>query len=327
MTAFYLTAVAVTILLGVLALYPLWKSSHRSAAGIAAVAVLAIGFGAYQLASNYDPEAPLIAAGDMRNEVQSLAARLEANPDDADGWALLARSYMSVGNYPAAGGAFRKAVGLQSTPNPDLLLDFAEALVEVDRNSVNGEAGQVIENALRLAPSNLRAIWYGATVAAARGDNELAATRFEQLLRPDTPADVRSVIERNIASLRGQDVSVAAAPSAQQDLRVSIDIESARQRDWPSSAVFYLIATTAAGGPPLAVVRQPVSTIPGVVEIGDADAMMPGRDISSVDAVKLIARVSLSGQPIASSGDVFGELDISLPMDETIAITLDQVVP
>jgi cytochrome c-type biogenesis protein CcmH len=44
--------------------------------------------------------------------VHGLEQRLAAQPDDADGWALLAQSYAFIGDAAAANGAIKKAVAL-----------------------------------------------------------------------------------------------------------------------------------------------------------------------------------------------------------------------
>ncbi len=326
---FYIIAALLTLILTGCALLPLWRRKLHGAAIAGLVFVTGIGFGVYGLVSNYDADAQAVATG-MQSEMKALEARLQNDPTDAAGWALLARSYKVAENFPKAAEAFAAALQQAKAPDPEMLLDYAETLAAMDQSSIGNKAGQLIENALRLQPENLRALWYGATVAAARGDNELAATRFERMLRPDTPPEIQEILAKNIASLRGTSGGETATADAGTDegtnLSVQVDIDPARQTDWPPSAVFYLLATTSAGGPPLAVVRQPVSTLPGLVEIGDRDAMIAGRTMSSQQSIKLVARISMSGQPIASPGDVFGELFIDLPIDETLAITIDQQV-
>lgn len=330
MTSFYLAAVAITLVLTGLALRPLLRRKLLGAGTAGLLVIAGVGFGVYELASNYDATAASVPGDDIATEMRALEARLAADPGDADGWALLARSYKVAENFPKAADAFAAALRETKSPDPDLLLDYAETLAAMDQDSIASEAGQLIENALNLQPGNLRALWYGATVAAARGDRELAAQRFEAMLRSDTPPEIREILNRNIASLRSPlDVSanepVTQAASG-DSIAVQVDVDPARQASWPPGAVFYLIATTKEGGPPLAVVRQPVATLPGLVEIGDKDAMIAGRTISSQQAIRLVARISMSGQPIASTGDVFGELQVDLPVNETLAITIDQQV-
>ncbi len=64
-----------------------------------------------------------------------------------------------------------------------------------------------------------------------------------------------------------------------------------------------------------------------MVEIGDADAMIPGRVPSGFKSIEILARVSMSGQPIAQPGDWFGQQVIETSAAEEVQITIDQIVP
>jgi len=55
--------------------------------------------------------------------------------------------------------------------------------------------------------------------------------------------------------------------------------------------------------------------------------MIPGRVPSGFDRLEIIARVSLSGQPIASSGDWFGQQIIDTAASDSVQLVIDQQVP
>ncbi|MFN3076643.1 MAG: c-type cytochrome biogenesis protein CcmI [Alphaproteobacteria bacterium] len=60
--------------------------------------------------------------------VESLAAKLESNPDDAAGWTLLGRSYRALGDNTKAQQAYDKAIRL-SPKDVSIRLAYAETLV------------------------------------------------------------------------------------------------------------------------------------------------------------------------------------------------------
>ena len=60
--------------------------------------------------------------------------------------------------------------------------------------------------------------------------------------------------------------------------------------------VLFVIARSAAGGPPLAVKRLPVGPFPLAFELGPADVMMAGRPFSG--PITLTARVDRDGNPL-----------------------------
>lgn len=340
MSLFYLAAFFTGIAALALALWPMVRQGYTRASLIVGFLALGVGLGVYTLASNFNPALPTSAkavqrgAADMTaalGELQDLEARLLQEPNDAQGWALLARSYMSVEQIPKAVAAYKRAYDLVGDKDPMLMIDYAEALAAQDPNRLSDEAGQMIERALVLAPTNLRALWYGASVAATRGDRELAATRFESMLRPDTPENVRAVLLANIQALRA-DASVPSLASSKDNegattLTVRVDLAEQLAQSFPPTAVFYLIATTSAGGPPLAVVKLPVAAIPGSIDIGDADAMLPGRTIGTQSEIKLTARISMAGQPIAKAGDLYAERMVSVPNAETLELVIADIVP
>jgi hypothetical protein len=70
-----------------------------------------------------------------------------------------------------------------------------------------------------------------------------------------------------------------------------------------------------------------LSEVPAVVELGDADSMIPGRTLSAFAEFEVIARVSVTGQPIAQSGDWFASALVSPAENTRVVLTIDQQVP
>ena len=109
------------------------------------------------------------------------------------------------------------------------------------------------------------------------------------------------------------------------DVRVSIS-ETLQEKMSPG-AMLFLVArdADAAAGPPVAAVREQAAGLPRTLRISDANAMLAGRNLSQLQKVRLIARVSNGGGAIAQPGDVFGEATWS-PGEGPVAIVMDQVV-
>ena len=95
-----------------------------------------------------------------------------------------------------------------------------------------------------------------------------------------------------------------------------------------AQASLFVFARAPEGGPPLAVIRASATSVPGTFALTDANAMIPGRSLADFDALSLVARISFSGQPIAQSGDLFGEL-VYRPGENAGAVELviNQMVP
>jgi cytochrome c-type biogenesis protein CcmH len=259
--------------------------------------------------------------------VASLAARLQENPNDVDGWKMLGRSYLQLKDYSGATTAYQQAVNLESGQNAQTLADLGEVILLSDPRTLHGEAGELFENALVIDPNNPKALFYSGMAAIDRGEPELGADRWEALLATSPPPNIESMLRERIAELRGETVA-APVVSAGLIINVNVSLGAAAAAVADGDATVFIIARDPAQpSPPLAAVRRRVSELPAVIEIGDADAMIPGRVPSGFKTVEIIARVSMSGQPIAQSGDWFGQQVIDTSAADVVQITIDQPVP
>ena len=126
--------------------------------------------------------------------VDGLAKRLQANPDDGEGWVLLGRSYRALGRFDAAVAAYAEAAKRLPASAP-LYADWAEAVAETQGRSLAGQPADLIDRALALDPANPKALALGGAAAMERNDPAAAIalwTRFRALLPPDSP-DVAQV--------------------------------------------------------------------------------------------------------------------------------------
>lgn len=121
-----------------------------------------------------------LGAQQIAEMTQRLAERLEKNPNDADGWAMLARSHAVSGNHAKAVEAFRKAAALRPD-DPVLLADFADALAMTQQRSLAGEPITLVMRALKLAPDNLKLLSLAGTEAFNRQDYATAVRYWETL--------------------------------------------------------------------------------------------------------------------------------------------------
>lgn len=264
----------------------------------------------------------------LDDAITSLSARLQENPDDLRGWKMLGRSYIEIRNYQGAAFAFEQAVELESAQNSDTLSNLAEALFYGDQRTMLGRAGDLIEQALAISPGHPKALFFGGMVAMQRGNNELAAQRWEALLATSPPPQIEAILREQVAALRGTDM--ALPDTAENSVVVNVNIalgENAGAAEMPDLTVFIIARDPAQPSPPIAAVRRRLSELPLVVALSDSDAMIPGRVPSGFDRLEIIARVSLSGQPIASSGDWFGQQIIDTAATDRVQLIIDQQVP
>ena len=131
--------------------------------------------------------------------VEGLSARLKDHPDDAQGWAMLARSYAVMGQHASSLPAFKRALELQKD-DPVLMTDYADAIAMLNQRNLEGEPMKLIARALEIDPSSIKALSLAGTAAFNRKDFVQAIAHWEkisQLAPKDSPfvAQARSGVE------------------------------------------------------------------------------------------------------------------------------------
>lgn len=329
------------------AVWPIFR--HKKALtpviGVAVVFVVALSAGLYYYQGKPELQSVTADRPELEDVVDDLAARLQNNPDDLNGWKILGRSYMTMGNYGGAVDAFERAVELESAQDAQTLVSLGEALLANTGSAIEGRIASMFENALALDANNPQALFYGGIAAFNRNDRETAANRWERLLALNPPAEIQGILQQRIAEWRGESGPMpaavpaptqapapapAAAPSASAGAVVSanISLNEAAAASLPAEATVFVIARDPAQPvPPIAVTRRRLSELPATVELGDRESMVPGRSLSGFAEFELIARVSVSGQPGANSGDWFGSLIVKPAENRRVELPIQQQVP
>ena len=282
-------------------MWPLYRAEKKLSATtmVSMFAVAAISSILYSQIGTPNPDLDSQGMPDIDEMVSSLAARLETNPDDLAGWKMLGRSYMQLQNYPGAIAAFERAVDMESSENGQTLADFGEAILMNDSRELLGRAGQLFESALAITPNNPKALFYSGMAAAQRGDNLLAADRWEALLATSPPPNVAEILRQRISELRGGTPVPQPAPAAGGSVvNVAVALgDDALAAQLPESTVFVIARDPNQPSPPIAAVRRRLSELPAVVSIGDSDAMIPGRVPSAFANLEIVARVAHLASP------------------------------
>jgi cytochrome c-type biogenesis protein CcmH len=130
----------------------------------------------------------------IEQRVAGLAARLKENPNDAKGWAMLARSYQSFNRYKEASEAYQRAAELTGT-DAELWADYAETLALANDSQLQGRPVELINKALQLDPQNQKALWLAGNAAFQAQDFQQAISYWERLekLLPEGSEGAQSV--------------------------------------------------------------------------------------------------------------------------------------
>lgn len=312
--------------------WPLYRREKRLTPGLigAVGTVLILSAVVYSLIGTPLAPEPRASVDEM---MASLEQRLAEEPEDLDGWKMLGRSYVQLKDYPKAIAAFERAVELESASNAQTLADLGEAVLSNDDTAITGRAGELFENAVAVGPANPKALFYAGIAAIARGEQELAADRWESLLALSPPPEIQAILRQRIAAWRDvaqpeADTAPQAAAAASEPV-VAIDVSfgaDAAKAIGPDATVFIIARDPSQPSPPLAALRRKASELPLRVALGDADAMIPGRLLSTFAHLEIVARASISGEPLAQAGDWYGEQTITTADTRTVNIVIEQKV-
>lgn len=261
----------------------------------------------------------------MEELVERLAQKLrESKEPNAEGWAMLARSYNSMGRFEDAVAAYKTALKA-GPPDARLLADYADALAMVQGRTLAGEPEKLIQQALKLDPQNVKALALAGTVAFDKKNYREAAAHWEKILAVVPPeSETAQAIKGSIAEARSLAGLPADAPAAsaqtgqaqaQPVARTSTGASVAGEirldpalasRIAPSDTVFIFARPANGSRMPLAVLRKTVSELPTQFVLNDAMAMSPDSKLSSHSEVVVGALVTKTGSAMAQSGDLEG---------------------
>ena len=291
------------------------------------------------------------AAGAMNEVTAALEARLARDPNDREGWRILGRTYLVGGDAVKAADAYEKANALAPQKDIDLQLDLAEALVLTDDPARQPRARAIIDDALAADAGNQKALWYQGVIAVRAGDKATAQKNWTKLLEGNPPPEIRDVIAAQLKEL-GVDVPASAAGPAMatagggmgaapapgpmagdaapqgRTVRISVKVDpSIAARVQPGVAVFVAAREPGIPGPPIAATRLTTDALPAVVVLSDANTMIEGRDLSSVNDVEIVARVAFGGTAVTASGDLIGRAVQKKGGAEDLEVVINQVQP
>lgn len=227
---------------------------------------------------------------DLAERVTALKARLQAQPDDLQGWVLLARSQANLADYAGSVLALRKA--LELTPgHPDILADLADMVAMSQGRKLQGEPEQLIAQALKADPAHEKALALAASVAEQAGDAGKAKVYWDLL---------SGVQQKKLVQAKGE-------PSAGFALPVSVAISDAAKKAMkPASVLFVYLKANPGPGMPLAVVRVPASEISAgkvLLTLNESSFIQP-EGLSQLPAeVHVQSRLAIQGTAQTERGD------------------------
>ena len=296
------------------------------------VAILSAGFYFYlgdaaQIAQK-STEKPMTQES-VEKMVEEFAAKMDKEPDNLKGWAMLARSYRILGRNAEAANAYARA-GAFVDSDPQLLADYADVLAANANGNFAGKPQQLINKALVQDPNNLLALWLSGT-AAFNAQNYKAAVQSWEKLAKQLPAesDEARAIAASIAEARSKGgLAPASAPViSNQGVSGQVEIAPELKSKIKAGDVLMVIARKPGERMPVAVLKTPVTAFPINFVLNDALAMSPNALISQMPEVSVEVRISKTGMAMPEAGDLIS-LSQTIKVGTTNArLIIEQIRP
>lgn len=275
---------------------------------------------------------------DVKKALDELRAHLAAQPNDIQGWLLLAQADMEMQQLQEARDAYGQILKL-SPDNTTALVGWAQAdSAASDDHHISDRARDLLERAIKLEPDNQRGLWLLGISDFQHGHfAEAAATwrKLQPLLQPGS--NVAQAVSEQIALADARagkapaSASTAATAAGQgAEVHVQVTLSSKLTAKLAKGDTLFVYARAPDGPPmPLSVARLSADQLkqaPASVTLTDAMSMMPSMKLSSVPRVVVGARISHSGNAIAQSGDLEGDSGvIDVGSEASVKVLIDKV--
>ncbi|PKG99130.1 hypothetical protein [Paraglaciecola sp. MB-3u-78] len=204
-------------------------------------------------------------AASVEDLLANLEQKLQNQPDNMQGWLLLAKSYRYLQRDSAAQSALEKAqaLGFKGT------LDVAQTDASRKPNPVDQLSTPLPMNDLL--------------------QNYLVKNTTKS--KNSGRAKTHSIAKNTGSILLRVSLSEALTQTVSPDTTVFIFVRP-------------YINQQIVAGPPLAAVRKQVRDLPLYIALNDQMAMLPDHNISSTEQVVVGARLAISGNPVKQAGDI-----------------------
>lgn len=276
----------------------------------------------------------------MEEMIIGLKKKTAENPDDPNTWYLLGRLYAATEQFPLSVEAYEKLV-VVSDRQATALVVLADSLAMTQGGKLAGRPISLVKEALEKEPDHTTALWMAGQAAADQKQYLEAIDywqRAAQGLQDDKEmlAELRTMIDEAVvlAKSAGMEVADVSLPSLPEPLpgnsiSIEVTIDPSLLQQIGENDVLFIFARAVSGPPmPLAAIKRQARELPVSIVLDDSSLLRPGTSLSQFEQLKLGARVSRSGQPVAQSGDLQSTVQVvDLGSKEAVLLHIDQRVP
>jgi cytochrome c-type biogenesis protein CcmH len=262
----------------------------------------------------------------LADMVAKLEQRLKEEPQQVEGWIMLARVQRARERFEDSAQAYARALGLSASD--DVAIERAEVLAR-GRGSFEGEPWQIILGVLKADPEHEGARLLAGSAAFSEGRYAVALSHWKRVqsrMAADAPdkAELDEAIAQAESRLGAQPGNPARSPTSETAIG-GASTASTTQAGGATAAritgrvvlapglaskvssgdTVFIYATPAQGSRmPLAIVRTTVGQLPFNFVLDESSAMSPQASLAGQSQVTLRARISSTGDAMPKPGDL-----------------------
>ncbi len=279
---------------------------------------------------------------DMMAQIERLEQRLKENPDNADGWLMLARTHGAFRNFTKSSEAYEQVDRL-IPGNAVILADWADMLAAAS-GSLEGRPLDLVERALAADPTYWKALALMGTYCFDTQDYAGAVKHWSKMrdgVEPGSP-EWNSITEnieqaRNLGGIKAPaeeaQLKQAARKKAEAVREATVDgevsvSEQLAGRVQPDDVVFVFARPVTGSKMPVAFLRFKASELPRAFHLDSSSQMAMGvKTLADVEQVVIEARVSRSGNFMPRQGDLEGTAASAVPVGaKSVKVVVDHVL-
>ena len=284
---------------------------------------------------------------EILEQIAILEERLKEQPDNPDGWMMLARTQASFKNWAKSAEAFEQ-VNRLVPGNPDVMADWADVLAAAQGGSLDGRPREIIEEVLKIDPTHWKALALMGTLCYNKQDYKGAVEYWTRMLAGvEKGSEEWRQIAENIEQARhlgglppSENASLLAAQAApeakqtpaaaQKFIDGSVEVApELKDKIAPNDVVFIYARPVQGSKMPVAFMRIKASELPATFHLDSSSTMGMGmKTLNEVDEVIVEARISRSGNFMPASGDLEGTVEGKVPVGkQSVRVIINRVLP
>lgn len=262
--------------------------------------------------------------------ISSLETLEKKLPSSERTWARLADTYQALNLYEKAAHAYHQA--LQFHPNFEPYeMQHAYCQVMINDGKVDAKTLSVLKHILEKAPEHKGALNLLALHAYQQSDYVAAIRYWQRILTNPENLDAAEAAAIHQAIAKAQSFIGDVLEKTVSDFKLDIELklsQALKDKLAVGDALFIIAKDPAGGSIPVAVSKYTVQSFPMQVSLSDQNAMLKDRTLSGLKQIKLFARISKSGQPIAQKGDLEGYTDTldMASIGSNLSVEIDHII-